>query len=98
MTLNNGQEALAEKIGQLLAQSPVDQKLKEMILEKIDQIPEHLLFKLLDSLELENDELERTAFEIDLFLKEQDANWEKVAEEQKKAADDAVDRVAEALS
>ena len=96
--MNEAQIQLAEKIGQLLAQSPLDEKIKSALLEKMGEIPEHLLFKLLDALEMENEDLERTAFEIDLFLKEQDEKWKKVAEEQKKVAEEAVDKVVKALS
>jgi len=96
--MNEAQTQLAEKIGQLLAQSPLDDKIKSALLEKMDEIPEPLLFKLLDALEMENDDLERTAFEIDLYLREQDEAWKKVTEEQKKVADDAIGKIAKALT
>ena len=98
MALNEGQAQLAGKIGKLLAESPLDEEIKSLLLEKIGEIPEPLLFKLLDSLELENEELERIAFEIDLYLKEQDEGWQKVSKEQKKVADDSVDKIVKALS
>ena len=96
--MNEAQTQLAEKIGQLLAQSPLDDKIKSALLEKMDKIPEPLLFKLLDALEMENDDLERTAFEIDLYLREQDEAWKKVTEEQKKIASEAVQKIADTLS
>ena len=96
--MNEAQTQLAEKIGQLLAQSPLDDKIKSALLEKMDEIPEPLLFKLLDALEMENDDLERTAFEIDLYLREQDEAWKEVTEEQKKVADDAVGKIVKALT
>ena len=96
--MNEAQTQLAEKIGQLLAQSPLDDKIKSALLEKMDEIPEPLLFKLLDALEMENDDLERTAFEIDLYLREQDEAWKKVTEEQKKIASEAVQKIADTLS
>jgi len=96
--MNEAQTQLAEKIGQLLAQSPLDDKIKSALLEKMDEIPEPLLFKLLDALEMENDDLERTAFEIDLYLREQDEAWKKVTEEQKKIASEAVQKIADTLN
>ena len=96
--MNEAQTQLAEKIGQLLAQSPLDDKIKSALLEKMDEIPEPLLFKLLDALEMENDDLERTAFEIDLYLREQDEAWKKVTEEQEKIASEAVQKIADTLS
>ena len=96
--MNEAQTQLAEKIGQLLAQSPLDDKIKSALLEKMDEIPEPLLFKLLDALEMENDDLERTAFEIDLYLREQDEAWKEVTEEQKKIASEAVQKIADTLS
>ena len=89
---------IAEKIGKLLAESPLDDKIKSALLEKMGEIPEPLLFKLLDALEMENDDLERTAFEIDLYLKEQDEAWKNVAEEKKKIASEAVQKIANTLS
>ena len=97
MALNEAQTQLAEKIGKLLAESPLDESIKSSLLGKMEQIPESLLFKLLDALELENEELEKTAFEIDLFLKEQDKDWKKVVEEQKKVAVDLTDQWVEKL-
>lgn len=95
--MNEAQIQLAEKVGKLLAQSLLDDEIKNSILQKIEDIPEHLLFKLLDALELENEELERVAFEIELFLKEQDEDWNRVVDEQKKIADDAVDKLVSVL-
>jgi hypothetical protein len=57
----------------------------------LEKIPEHLLFRLKDALEMEQDELEHVAFEIKMFLKDQNAGWGKLVEEQKKAADTLID-------
>jgi len=95
--MNEAQTQLAEKIGKLLAESPLDEKIKSALLEKIGDIPEPLLFKLLDALKMENDDLERTAFDIDIFLKDQDKDWQKVVEDQKKVAGEVVDKWAEKL-
>jgi len=85
--LNKAQEQIADKVGKLLAESPLDEEVKGVLLEGIDKLPKELLFKLLDVLENEKEGLEKLAFEVKLFLKEQDANWEQTAKEQQKAAD-----------
>lgn len=85
--LNKAQEQIAEKVGKLLAESPLDEDVKEVLLEGIDKLPKELMFKLWDSLENEKEGLEKLVFEVRLFLKEQDANWEQTASEQKKTAD-----------
>jgi len=95
--MNEAQQKLADSIGELLAQSPLDDEIKNRLLEKMEDIPEHLLFRLKDSLEKEREELETVAFDIDIFLKDQDKDWQKVVEDQKKIAGEVVDRWAEKL-
>ncbi len=85
--MNEAQQQLADRIGELLADSPMDDELKQRLIDNIEKIPEHLLFKLKDALEMEQEALEETVFEIQLFLKEQGVKWDKLAEEQKKTAD-----------
>ena len=41
--------------------------------------------------------MENIAFEIEIFLKEQDANWKNIVEEQKKTANTIADAWAEKL-
>ena len=88
---------MADRMGELLAESPMDEELKQLLLSNMEKIPEHLLFKLKDALEMEQEELENVAFEIKVFLKDKNAGWDKLAEEQKKAADTLVDVWAEKL-
>jgi len=95
--MNEAQQKLADSIGELLAQSPLGDEIKNRLLEKMEDIPEHLLFRLKDSLEKEREELETVAFDIDIFLKDQDKDWQKVVEDQKKIAGEVVDRWAEKL-
>lgn len=89
--MNEAQQQLADRIGELLAVSPMDEELRQMLLDNMEKIPEHLLFQLKDALETEQEELENTAFEIKMFLKDKNIGWDKLAEEQKKAADTLVD-------
>lgn len=95
--MNEAQQQLADRIGELLADSLMDNELKNLLLDNMEKIPEHLLFKLKDALEMDNEELENIVFETQLFLKDQDARWDKVKEEQKKAADTIADVWAEKL-
>lgn len=80
-----------------MAESPLDEEIKEILLEGLDKLPADLLFKLLDILENEREELEKVAFEVKLFLKDQENNWKQTAEDQQKAADTIVDAWAEKL-
>lgn len=95
--MNEAQQKLADKIGELLAQSPLDDEIKNRLLEKMENIPEHLLFRLKDALETEKEELETVAFDIDIFLKDQDKNWQAVVEDQKKVAQGVTDKWVEKL-
>lgn len=95
--LNKTQEQIAERLGQLLAESPLDDEIKTAVLNGLDRLPPHLVFKLLDVLEGEKEELERIVFEIDLFLKEQDDNWVKTSEDQKRATNSIIDKWVEKL-
>jgi len=95
--MNEAQQQLADRIGELLADSPMDDELKQLLLNNMEKIPENLLFQLKDALEMEQEELENVAFEIKVFLKDKNAGWDKLAEEQKKAANTLVDVWAEKL-
>ena len=97
MELNAAQQNLADRIGELLAESPVDEELKNLLLNNMEKIPEHLLFKLKDALEMEQEALEETVFDIQMFLKEQDSKWDKLAEDQKRSANTLVDAWTEKL-
>lgn len=97
MALNEAQQKLADSIGELLSQSPLDDEIKSRLLEKMEDIPEHLLFRLKDALEKEKEELETVAFDIEMFLKDQDKDWQEVAEDQKKVAGEVVDKWVEKL-
>ncbi|OGN07383.1 MAG: hypothetical protein A3B86_01380 [Candidatus Yanofskybacteria bacterium RIFCSPHIGHO2_02_FULL_38_22b] len=85
--LNKTKQQLADKLGELLAKSVFDDETKNIILENIDKIPEHSLYKLLAVLEGEQKEFDLASFDLDLFLKDQDQNWATTKEEQKKAAE-----------
>ncbi len=95
--MNEAQQKLADKIGELLAESPLDDEIKNSLLEKMEEIPEHLLFRLKDALETEKEELEAVTFDIGIFLKDQDKNWQAVVQDQKKVAGEVTDKWVEKL-
>ena len=96
--MNEAQQKLADSIGELLAQSPLDDEIKNRLLEKMEEISEHLLFRLKDALEREKEELEGVVFDIDMFLKDQDKGWKGVVQDQKKVAGEVVDKWIEKLN
>ena len=97
MALNKVQIDVAERVGKLLADSPLGEEIKTALMANMDKIPEHMIFKLLDVLENEQEELNRMVFEMDLFLKQQDKKWSKVGEEQQRIANALADKWVEKL-
>jgi hypothetical protein len=90
-------EKLAQEIGGLLAESPLDQKIKNAILENLDTLPEDLVFKLKDTLDKEQDELNAVVFDIELFLKGQNERWAKLEADQKALATNITDQLFDKL-
>lgn len=90
-------QQLAVEIGELLATSPLEQKIKDVILDNLDTMPENLVFKLKNALENEKEEVDTVVFEIEMFLKAQDERWAKLEEEQQKTASDVSDQLFDKL-
>lgn len=65
-----------------MAASPIAHDLKMAILENLAKIPERYLDLIITSLENEAKGIEILIKETNSFIKEQDEEWEKVAEEQ----------------
>lgn len=85
------QKDIQERLGLLLAQSPLAEDLKKALLDNMDKIPDYFVFDLIDALEKEKIELERIALDIKLFLEQQDQDWKKLEEKQQAVADDIID-------
>lgn len=85
------QKEIAERLGKLLAQSPLANDLKKLFLDNLDKIPDYYIFDLIDALEKEKVELQRIALDIKLFLEQQVADWQKVEEKQAQAADEIIE-------
>ncbi len=90
-------EKLAEEIGVMLAESSLDPRIKDVILENLDTLPEDLIFRLKDTLDKERDQLDAVVYDIELFLKQQNARWAKLEEEQQKTASAMTDELFEKL-
>lgn len=85
------QKEIQERLGKLLAASPLADDLKKALLDNLDKIPDYHVFDLIDALEKEKLELQRIALDIKLFLDQQDEDWKKLEEKQQKAADEIID-------
>jgi hypothetical protein len=77
---------LADKIGVMLAESTLSDDIKEHISNNLDKLPEVMLVSLFEGLKAEDEEMERIAFDTELYLKDQEDAWKKVEEDQKVAA------------
>lgn len=86
------QKEIQERLGQLLAQSPLAEEIKKAILDGLDQLPPYLIFDLLDALEKEKIELERIALDVKAYLEQQDGDWLKLEEKQQEVADSIIDQ------
>ncbi len=97
MALTDTQKQMADRIAHLLAESPLDDEIKQTILDGMDKLPEHLIFKLKDALEAEREELKSVAFEVDMFLKDQEKDWQALEKVQKQTAEKLVDKYAQKI-
>ncbi len=90
-------EQLASELGELLANSMLDKRIKKAILDNLDTLPEDLVFKLRDALQKEHDSVDGVISDIEMFLNKQDGRWAKLEEEQKKTAETMGDEIFEKL-
>lgn len=82
---------IQERLGKLLAESPLEGEVKKVLLENIGKIPDYHVFDLLDALEKEKLELQRIALDVKLFLEQQNGDWKKLEERQAAVADEIID-------
>lgn len=97
MPISKTQEEVAERIAELLVQSSLDESLKELIIEKIDMLPESMVADLLSALETENNQLQIIATEIEKYVNNQEKGWEDVEVEQKSFAEKFLEDAAQHL-
>jgi|SRR3989344_4606149 len=65
-------ETMIDRLGHLLAESPLDEKIKQAILDNLDKIPGHMMVGLLDALNAEREQLKNLEFDLKSFEEEQD--------------------------
>lgn len=95
--MTKSQKEIAERVAELLVQSPLNDTLKDLIIDKIDTLPENMVSDLLNTLETENDRLEEIATKIGQYIDSQEAGWESVEEEQKSYSDKYLEDMAQTL-
>ena len=88
---------LAHQIGDMLAESPLDPKLKKLILDHLDMMPEDLVFKLKDMLEKEDSALNSFRVELESYLADQESSELRLEEEQRQAATKITDEIFDKL-
>jgi len=90
--LNEKQKELADQVAKMLAASPLDEGIKNDLLENLDKMPERVLTRLLESLSREEEILESIALDMEFWENEQGENWKKLENEQAKTAESIVDQ------
>ncbi|MBI2482398.1 MAG: hypothetical protein HYV76_02450 [Candidatus Vogelbacteria bacterium] len=83
-------EQKAEKIGELLAVSPLTEGLKVAILDNLAEMSERTLDHLLTALTNEHQLIGNLALELERFITHQKEYWRDLEEKQKEAVDDVV--------
>lgn len=87
------QDHIAQELGELLAQSNLSEEIKERILNKLDEMPDYLIFGLIDALKSEEQDMSRMLLDLDLFFNDQDKAWEQAAADQAVATDSILSEV-----
>lgn len=86
------QKGIEERLAKLLADSPLAEEVKKVLVDSMDKIPDYHVFDLIDALEKEKIELERIALDIKLYLEQQDKDWQSLEAKQEQAADDIINQ------
>lgn len=97
MPISKTQEEIAGKIAELLVQSSLDDDLKELLIDKVDLLPEAMVTDLLEALETENSQLQMVASKIQEHITSQENGWEDVEVEQKSFAEKFLEDAAQHL-
>ncbi len=81
----------AKHVGMLLAKSPLDQSIKDVILENIPNMKEMDLDLLMDSLQKEGAELDLFSEKLEKFFADRDIAWDALANAQKARVGELLD-------
>lgn len=98
MALPQIEKELAEKIGVMLAESPLDEEVKKVILDNLDKMPMPLVYRLVDCLEMEKESLAIVVSEIERFAREQNEGWDDIAKQQTQKTDEIIDAWAKKIA
>jgi len=80
-----------QRVGTLLAQSPLDDEIKNAIIDNFDKVTEDQLDQILKSLERETVELTSLAKILKEFDSKQDNDWKSLEKEQEETASKIVE-------
>jgi|SRR3989344_2733946 len=94
MTNDETKEYIAQELGELLAQSNLDEGIKQRILDNLDNLPDHLIFGLIDALKQEEQDMSRMLLDLDIFFNTQDQAWDQTALDQRQATEEIVSKEA----
>ncbi len=97
MPISKTQEEVAQRIAELLVQSSLDDDLKELLIDKIDLLPEAMIADLLEVLETESSQLQIVASKIQDYINSQENGWEDIEVEQKSFAEKFLEDAAQHL-
>lgn len=95
--MTKSQKETAERLAELLVTAPVEEGLKELIVNNVDKLPESMVLDLLDALETGNDQLEALTAKVEAYIDAQDIGWQEVEKEQGSYAEKFLEGMAQTL-
>ena len=90
--MNKTDTKKAQKLGKLLAESPLEDEIKQAIIDNIDKMPMDLVDKLIYSLENEQEVVDKIAKEVKDFIAKRDKAWADLGKKQQAAVDEIIDK------
>ncbi|MEK7195033.1 MAG: hypothetical protein AAB561_00870 [Patescibacteria group bacterium] len=96
--LNNEQQALAEKLGILLADSALPEMIKEAIIQNLYKIPDDKVAELVRVLETEQGKLNSLVADLQKFFQVQKSSWAETEKKQSSVAADLEQEIVKELS
>lgn len=96
--LNNEQQALAEKLGSLLAGSTLPEMIKEAIIQNLYKIPDEKIAELVRVLETEQGKLNSLVADLQKYFQRQKSSWAETEKQQNSVAVDIEKEITQELS
>ena len=96
--LTNEQQALAEKLGSLLADSALPEMIKEAIILNLYKIPDDKVTELVRVLETEQDKLNSLVADLQKFFQVQKTSWAETEKQQSSVATNLEQEIVKELS